>query len=528
MENLSAKKTSSDQKKKAALLKVILIVCIVLIPILAFLEVKKGDVSNAITEVVFVIPLLIGLIALRKNNYRVASDILIISGYCLTGLLSFVVKETGPVLVYRNCTYHLLALAIGITFAERYRIAFIGAIGMVFVQIIFAFGFLIPAGFAFGAVVTMLVMELALYGLICVLFLGFVSVHKKAINELEEEKTASVAQVEHISKLIEGSSANFKAISELSDEVASINTIINESVQSVKDIDVQVEKIDSGADSTLAATSQIGATIVDFNKSIAQMVSSQQESSASVTEMVAAVTQVAVSTEKEKGILDSLTTNSQSGRQQLQELFENIRNVEESLSEIYGMLGAIDNIATQTNLLAMNAAIEAAHAGTAGKGFAVVAEEIRKLADNSAKNSHEISVHLEKVTECIKNVSEQSTKTNVSFGEIEKKINESVLSFEQIVTATDELRVNGKHVLDAMSVLEDNAGLLKEGGASIQAAQKHLNENQANLKNSLRELSRETHNVSEKNTDVITALERISKVSEAGKAQAEALEKLSK
>jgi methyl-accepting chemotaxis protein len=129
--------------------------------------------------------------------------------------------------------------------------------------------------------------------------------------------------------------------------------------------------------------------------------------------------------------------------------------MEERISQIMGMAGLIQGIASQTNMLAMNAAIEAAHAGEYGRGFAVVAGEIRNLAEASAGSSKEISQRLKEIVNGISELTEESRNSGEAFKAVDTGIHALTGSLREISTGMSELDLGGKQVLDAMNTLSD-------------------------------------------------------------------------
>ncbi|OQY32246.1 MAG: hypothetical protein B6241_11625 [Spirochaetaceae bacterium 4572_59] len=109
------------------------------------------------------------------------------------------------------------------------------------------------------------------------------------------------------------------------------------------------------------------------------------------------------------------------------------------IDAIQEMLEVINNVASQTNLLSMNAAIEAAHAGDSGKGFAVVADEIRKLAESTQENANAIGRDLSEIVDKINATTELGRQSKDAFGKIEQKVEVFVDAFREISSSLKKL-----------------------------------------------------------------------------------------
>jgi methyl-accepting chemotaxis protein len=120
-----------------------------------------------------------------------------------------------------------------------------------------------------------------------------------------------------------------------------------------------------------------------------------------------------------KSNVTKLIQTSEVGRTGLQEVSSDIQEIVRESEGLLEINGVMENIASQTNLLSMNAAIEAAHAGEAGKGFAVVADEIRKLAESSTEQSKTISAILSKIKESIDKIMTSTNEVLQNFDVIE-------------------------------------------------------------------------------------------------------------
>ena len=187
------------------------------------------------------------------------------------------------------------------------------------------------------------------------------------------------------------------------------------------------------------------------------------ESSSSNEQMVANIKSVSAILQRSSASMDELVKASESGREGIEEVSSLAAGVERDSEAMLEAVDVIQNLAGQTSLLAMNAAIEAAHAGESGKGFSVVADEIRKLAEGSAEEGGKIAAALTDLKSRIDAVAASSARTSDLFGRIIVLLTE-VRDQESIVKeAMQEQDLGSSQVLEAIREINAITAKVKEG-----------------------------------------------------------------
>ncbi|MBI9100620.1 MAG: HAMP domain-containing protein, partial [Spirochaetaceae bacterium] len=311
----------------------------------------------------------------------------------------------------------------------------------------------------------------------------------------------------------DGSRDNLKLEKELKN--SSDKTV--ESIGLIKgSLDSMGERIDLLNSDILRSTDvveQMSRSIASLNDQAADQSAMAEESSAAVTEMIASVDSVALITKKKKEATDLLVDNARKGGEMLSETVKAVQEINESIDSISALTGIIARIASQTNLLSMNAAIEAAHAGDAGKGFAVVADEIRKLAETTSDNSKEISNVLKTVIGRIKTAVEMSGSTQRAFSEINNEIAGVTSALGEINASTHELKSGGSEVLDAMIVLRDSSVSVKGSVNDIDKGSDEVRMAMTSIKKLSSEVVGEISCITEGTENISRAADEVEKIS---------------
>jgi methyl-accepting chemotaxis protein len=185
------------------------------------------------------------------------------------------------------------------------------------------------------------------------------------------------------------------------------------------------------------------------------------QTSSAVTEMAANVKSVSDATIRANNLSIQLSKAAGEGNEAVTNSIHAIRKIEESSKKVTEMVSVISQIASQTNLLAMNAAIEAAHAGDAGKGFAVVANEVRSLAESSAKSAKEITVQIKKMLETVHNGVSLSETAGSSLSSISADISATAGLVKQIANAMTEQSLAANDILQSITNLVDETQSIK-------------------------------------------------------------------
>jgi len=188
---------------------------------------------------------------------------------------------------------------------------------------------------------------------------------------------------------------------------------------------------------------------------VEKQTASVSQSSSAVEEMIANVQSVTTTLGKNMENVNILTSASEVGRNGLQEVATDIQEIARESEGLMEINAVMENIASQTNLLSMNAAIEAAHAGEAGKGFAVVADEIRKLAENSSEQSKTISTVLKKIKGSIDKITRSTENVLEKFEAIDKNIKTVADQEQNIRNAMEEQGHGSKQILEAIGSLNE-------------------------------------------------------------------------
>ncbi|MCI5829387.1 MAG: methyl-accepting chemotaxis protein [Spirochaetales bacterium] len=256
----------------------------------------------------------------------------------------------------------------------------------------------------------------------------------------------------------------------------------------IDEANTSINEIYSQAENQNNMTSMATGTIEDFMESVINLDEKAQNQITAIKKSQDSVAKIAenagIVDNQISGIIDEyakIVEKSQDGKQRQHEVTEKISVIQELAKKLEEANKIITEISSQTNLLAMNAAIEAAHAGAAGQGFSVVSNEIRSLAENSAAQTKSIKDVVKNIENSIKEIVTASGNSSKSFDDLEKSISSMESSIQSVKEKIVEQNMESENIRSMMTLLGESSGQISESSALLKNKNQLLEQQISNL-----------------------------------------------
>jgi methyl-accepting chemotaxis protein len=318
-----------------------------------------------------------------------------------------------------------------------------------------------------------------------------IAVHSKdEIGDLAKYFNKTLEKIKHLVLAIKKEAVGLQATGDsLASNMSETAAAINEITANIQGIKSRVINQSASITETGATMEQITGNINKLNNQVEHQVSSVSQSSSAIEEMLANIQSVTQTLIKNSGNVSKLTEASGVGRSGLSAVATDIQEIARESEGLLEINAVMENIASQTNLLSMNAAIEAAHAGEAGKGFAVVAGEIRKLAESSSAQSKTISSVLKKIKVSIDKITQSTDNVIKKFEAIDLDVKTVADQEDSIRNAMEEQNEGSKQVLEAVGQLNGITQQVKGESTEMLEGSKEVIHESRNLEVVTQEIS---------------------------------------
>ncbi len=295
------------------------------------------------------------------------------------------------------------------------------------------------------------------------------------INRIIQRQRRGMRQIEGTSLSVQ------QAAERLTDIIAKAE----ESIQATARMASKVQDTTASQKIVLDETTNSYAETVERLRTIVSGIQNQvvsvNDTSSAVHEMAASISSVYNTTQTAKDIAAKLGQTAQTGFKSVSQGINAIKDIAEVSNQIKKLVSGIAKISSQTNLLAMNAAIEAAHAGDAGRGFAVVAEEVRNLATSSSQMTRKITEKIQDMLILVDSTSKVSSEAGESLQAISQDIQKTVHMVAEIASAMKEQNAGTQMILQNITKLVRDSTMIQDQTEETNRMNLHLKDNMDRL-----------------------------------------------
>lgn len=310
-----------------------------------------------------------------------------------------------------------------------------------------------------------------------------------------------------------------------------LSTNMNQTASAVYEISANIDSVKqqtltqaASVTETAATVEEIIRTIKQLNGSIENQVESIAQSSSAIEEMTANISSVTKTLGKTDETIQNLAAATIDGRDTIVNSVTVTQNIAEESGGLIEASNVIQHIASQTNLLAMNAAIEAAHAGEAGKGFAVVADEIRKLAEESSAQGKSITETLKILSVQIEGLSDSAKSAEEKFGLIFNLSDQVKNMSHELMSSMQEQEQGSREILTAIKTITEVTAEVQSGSREMLQGGEGVAEEMQKLDNLTRVLTDSMNEMAAGALQINNAAQEVKAITEKNEQSIDALE----